>query len=76
MAHWEQKAVEHPGRVREYVRRVYGDEAFKTDSYGRKIIRDGYLERAEMRASREGDESLVRALTLARTFKKQTKVKA
>jgi len=61
-----QKAVKRPGRVREYLRRTYGDEAF--DSRGR--IKPEYLKKGKERAESEGNRSLVDAIDLATRLKK------
>ncbi|MGC8773504.1 MAG: capsid protein VP2 [Conexivisphaera sp.] len=59
------KFVRRPGRVRRYVARVYGRRAF--DERGN--IKPEYLERAERRAERSGNTSLLRAVVLARNFR-------
>ena len=56
-----QKSIRHPGRVREYVRREYGDEAFTE----RGTIKPEYLEKAKERAEAQHNRSLVDAVDLA-----------
>lgn len=62
-----QKAVRHPGRVRKYIARSYGSEAFNTDG----TIKAGYLEKAKHRAMEHHNKSLVDAIDLAITLKKK-----
>ena len=59
---WIQEAIEHPGRVRRYMKRKYGDEAFKKDG----TLKVSYLRRAYREAK---DPSLKRAISLAITLK-------
>ena len=64
-----QKAIKHPGRVKEYIRRTYGDEAFTE----RGTIRPEYLEKARAKAEETGNRSMVEAIDLAirmRTYRK------
>ena len=68
---WIQGAIERPGRVRRYVMRVYGPKAF--DSKGR--IKPKYLDMAERRAEKSGNQSLAAAIRLAKRLKKMAKKK-
>ncbi|MCS7119570.1 MAG: capsid protein VP2 [Archaeoglobaceae archaeon] len=63
---WIQKAIKRPGRVRKYIARLYGKKAFNKDG----SIKASYLKKAEERAKKTGNTSLVRAINLAQTFKK------
>lgn len=66
---WIQEAIKRPGRVREYVKRKYGKEAFTKDGK----IKVEYLRKALKEAK---DESLKAALRLAlrlREFAKKKK---
>ena len=68
---WIQEAIERPGRVRRYIMRVYGSKAF--DSKGR--IKPKYLDMAERRAEKSGNQSLAAAIRLAKRLKKMAKKK-
>jgi len=57
-AFWIQEAIKRPGRVRTYLKRKYGDEAFTKDGK----IKVEYLRKALKEAK---DESLKSALRLA-----------
>ena len=39
---WIQRAIEHPGRCRRYLKRLYGDEAFTKDGH----IKITYVDKA------------------------------
>ena len=61
-----QKSIKHPGRVREYLQRTYGSEAF--DEKGR--IKAEYLIKAKQKAEEQHNRSLVDAIDLAMRLKK------
>ncbi len=61
-----QKSIKHPGRVREYLQRTYGAEAF--DEKGR--IKPEYLIKAKQKAEEQHNRSLVDAIDLAMRLKK------
>ena len=64
-----QKAVKHPGRVREIIQRWYGKDGF--DSKGR--IKPEYLIKAKQKAKEEHNRSLVDAIDLSIRLKKMAK---
>jgi len=64
-----QKAVKREGRVRRYLRRVYGNRAFNKD----RTIKMEYLDKAERRAERTGNTNLEHAIHLAKRLKKMTR---
>lgn len=68
---WIQTAIERPGRVKKYVKRVYGSKAF--DSKGR--IKTKYLNLALKRAEKNGNDSLASAIRLAKKLKRLGKKK-
>lgn len=61
-----QKSIKHPGRVKEYIQRTYGAEAF--DSKGR--IKPEYLIKAKQNAKEQHNRSLVDAIDLAMRLRK------
>ncbi|AEA46695.1 hypothetical protein [Archaeoglobus veneficus] len=63
---WIQKAIKRPGRVERYIKRVYGDKAFNKDG----TIKMKYLNMAEKRAEKKGNDSLADAIRLAKTLKR------
>ncbi|MCY0851038.1 capsid protein VP2 [Sulfuracidifex metallicus] len=63
---WLQGAIKRKGRVRKYLEKEYGSKAF-TEKGDIKI---SYLNKALKKAKREGDESLERAIILAKRLKK------
>ena len=65
---WIQEAIKKPGRVRNYVKRKYGDKAFTKDGK----IKVEYLKKALKEAK---DESLKAALRLALRLKSLAKKK-
>lgn len=68
---WIQDAIERPGRVRRYLKRLYGDKAFTKDGK----IKLSYLRKAKKRAERSGNRSLVQAINMAFTLRKIRKKK-
>ena len=66
-----QKAVKHPGRVREIIQRWYGKDGF--DSKGR--IKPEYLIKAKQKAKEEHNRSLEDAIDLSIRLKKIDKAK-
>lgn len=64
---WEQTAVKHPGVVRGFMQRQYGEKAFNRDG----TIKLKYLNLAIGRAKRDGDTRWEKRFVLAKTFKKQ-----
>ena len=66
-----QKAVKHPGRVREIIQKWYGSDGF--DSKGR--IKPEYLIKAKQKAKEEHNRSLEDAIDLAIRLKKMDKTK-
>ncbi|WP_456477918.1 capsid protein VP2 [Geoglobus ahangari] len=71
MAGWIQEAIERPGRVRRYLKRVYGNKAFTKDGK----IKTEYLRRAKRRAEKAGNTSLVQAINLAMRLKRMGRKK-
>jgi len=68
---WIQQAIQRPGRVREYLKRTFGNEAFNKDG----SIKMSYLDKAieRVKNSKMGSEqkkSLISALNLAKRLKK------
>ena len=63
---WLQKAIKREGRVRRYLRRVYGSKAFTRKG----TIKVEYLNKAERRAEKTGNLSLERAIILAKRLRK------
>ncbi|MCS7232334.1 MAG: capsid protein VP2 [Elusimicrobiota bacterium] len=63
---WIQKAIKRPGRVRKYVKRIYGEKAFNRDG----SIKLAYLKKAKERAKKAGNTSLVQAINLAITLRR------
>jgi len=68
---WLQKAIKREGRVRRYLRRVYGNRAFNKDG----TIKMEYLDKAERRAEKSGNRSLEQAINLAKRLKKMARKK-
>lgn len=66
MTKWIQEAIKRPGRVRRYLKRVYGSKAFRPDGE----IKKEYLQKALKRAERTGNKSLAAAIRLAFRLKK------
>ncbi len=66
---WIQSSVEHKGRVRKYIKRVYGNKGFNQNG----DIKPEYLNRAETRARHSKNVSLERAIILAKRLKKMPK---
>lgn len=64
-----QRIIKRKGRVRRYIRRIYGNKGF--DKKGR--IKFKYLYKAKKRAKRMGNFSLVQAINLAIRLKKMRK---
>lgn len=64
---WIQEAINpgHEGRVREYLRRTYGPEAFTE----KDTIKMEYLDKAIARTREDGNLSLQRALLLSKNLK-------
>ena len=60
-----QNAIGRKGRVRRYLHETYGNAAFTQ----KNTIRDEYLDKAELRARKEGNISLERAIILAKRLK-------
>lgn len=61
-----QHSIKRPGRVREYLKRTYGNEAFTE----RGTIKVEYLDKAKERAEKSNNRSLVDAIDLAKRLKK------
>ncbi len=69
---WIQKAVDDPGRVHEYLDRVYGERAFFEDG----TIKIKYIDKAIKRIEKgpgHDYEGLVKALRLAKRLKRMNK---
>ena len=69
---WLQKAVKREGRVRNYLRRVYGSRAFNEDG----TIKMEYLNKAIRRVKRKptpNERSLLSALYLAKRLKRMSR---
>jgi len=69
-----QEAIKRPGRVRSYIKRLYGDRAFTKQG----TIKQEYLMRAiervkNSRMPKEKKKSLLSALNLARNLKSWAK---
>ncbi|MGC8579668.1 MAG: capsid protein VP2 [bacterium] len=60
---WIQRAVnpKHEGRVRAYVRRIYGSKAFNKNG----TIKQEYFTKAKEHAKKNKETGLVRAIVLA-----------
>ena len=56
-----QKSIKHPGRVREYIKRTFGQEAFTEKG----TIKPEYLIKAKQKAEENHNRSLVDAIDLA-----------
>lgn len=63
---WIQHAVKREGRVRTYVKRLFGDKAFKKNG----SIKYEYLVKAMHEAKKNKNTSLVRAINLAITLRR------
>ena len=63
---WIQKAIKRPGRVRRYVKRLFGDKAFTKDG----DIKMEYLRKAKKKAEESGNRSLISAINLAIRLKR------
>lgn len=63
---WIQKAIKKPGRVRTYVKRLYGNKAFTKSG----TIKLEYLKKAKAHAEKTGNTSLIRAINLAINLRK------
>jgi len=70
---WIGKAVKRPGRVKEYLKRKYGDKAFTRSGE----VKQQYVDRAirDMKNKGTKNKSLLRALYLARTLERMKKDK-
>ena len=73
---WIQKAIKRPGRVKRYLRRIYGSKAFTKSGE----IKHSYLYKAKRRVMREmppGERrrSLLSAINLAIRLEKYSKRK-
>jgi len=69
---WIQEAVKREGRVRNYLRRVYGSRAFNKDG----TIKMEYLDKAIKRVKNKptpNERSLLSALYLAKRLKKMSR---
>jgi len=64
--YWIQEAIQRPGRVREYMKRKYGDEAFNKDG----TLKISYLKKAKKEVK---DPSLKQAINLAIRLKRMNK---
>lgn len=65
---WIQEAIEDEGRVREYLRRVYGDEAFKANGNIKMKYLNKAIDRIENGPGKDID-NLLDALRLAKRLK-------
>jgi len=60
------KAIKRPGRVRKYLKKLYGSKAF----FKNGNIKVEYLDKAERQAEKTGNTSLERAIILAKRLKR------
>ncbi len=65
---WEEGAVKRPGRVRRYLKKIYGKEAFLPNGNIKIIYVKKEIARLEDIPKAERPESILHALYLARTF--------
>jgi len=61
------KAIKHKGRLRAFIRRHYGNEAFTKHGY-KEVIKKEYLDKAEAYAKKIGDTHLEKQVVLAKTL--------
>ena len=69
---WIQKAIKHPGRVRRYIAREYGEDCFTEDGDIKMSCLDEAIEDVKEECEErhtEQCESLLRALYLAKRLK-------
>jgi hypothetical protein len=73
MTDWLSKAIKRPGRVHLYIMREYGEDCFDENGDIKMSCLDEAIEDVRARCQEHRTEecvSLLRALELARTFKK------
>jgi hypothetical protein len=69
---WIQKAVDEENRVRDYIRRVYGNKAFKNNGNLKMSYIDKAINRVKHGEGRNVD-NLLKALQLAKRLKKMNR---
>ncbi|WP_457548455.1 capsid protein VP2 [Archaeoglobus sp.] len=69
MEDWIHEAIKRPGRVREYLKRKYGNKAFTRDGKIKIEYINKELKRLERGEVTERERSLYYALLLAKRFK-------
>ncbi len=72
MSDWEEKAVKHPGRVRRYIEREYGEDCFDENGDIKMSCLDEAIDDVREECEEHHTEqciSLLRALELAKRFK-------
>ena len=68
---WVQEAIQRPGRVRNYLKRVYGDKAFNKDGSIKMSYIDKAIQRVEnSKMPKDQKKSLLSALRLAKRLKR------
>jgi len=70
---WIQKAVEHPGRVREYLKRIYGGKAFTKNGDLRLVYIRKAIEDLKRRPPSKRPPGLLNALYLAVRLKRMSR---
>lgn len=68
--YWIQKAIKKPGRVRTYLKRVYGSKAFTKEGEIKEEYIDKAIKEIKSRPESKRDRSLLSALYLAKRLKK------
>ncbi|XRP97812.1 capsid protein VP2 (plasmid) [Methanocaldococcus sp. 16A] len=69
MTDWLSNAIRHPGRVRTYLKRRYGDEAFFRDGRIKKTYIDKAIQEIKSRPPSHRPKGLLNALYLAKRLK-------
>ncbi|WP_456416664.1 capsid protein VP2 [Methanocaldococcus sp.] len=69
MTDWLSHAIKHPGRVRRYLKRMYGDEAFFKDGRIKKTYIDKAIQELKQRPPSKRPKGLLNALYLAKRLK-------
>lgn len=67
---WIQEAIERPGRVREYLKRRYGEKAFTKDGNIKMEYINKAIEEIKERPPSKRNRSLLSALYLAKRLKR------
>ena len=73
---WIQKAIKRPGRVKRYLRRLYGDEAFtKTGEIKQQYLYKAKRHVQQSNMPKKQKRSLISAINLAIRFEKMRRDK-